>query len=548
MGLYEEEVARRQQLAQEIEAAGLEGLSGHPDAAQVLAGESGAPGAMRGDMYGPTPRSLTTSQPSSVSTPESDASNMGAFYGWDKDPSLGGLGLATRRSPVAMPSQTSSLGDVLARDLFPGENLGWWAKQNLEWAARDHPQTLFQRETLAQRLLQQRLQKEQKDEDQALSVWKDQHLPLATKKKLSQTMSQRGNVLAGNLARLADEQAVAELETLTPFLPQGKLEELTQLMRQPNADLAPVEQWLEHARQKKKATQEARFKSERFAELLQQHQTSPFSPDSPEFDELKTMVGERKKRDEEARKLQLDIESLRGEVAFKQHAPKEVASGLLNDQGQVFTDVYNPQTKQTERTVGTPLQRTQEIPTGVKTTAMKTIDAVKNIRGTIDQLRSVLVDPQTGKKRDDAIGLIGSLKGLVYGASAQSDAFAGWLRGSAAAISEHAASTGSSFKANRLFDPAVSKAEMLAFVLAYQQVLVNSDDGRVSDPDFENAVKSLGIGKKLTGVDDILTRLDTLTDIVNRREKIANERLQRDTEQKPKFQTIEEYKKARGIQ
>ena len=54
----------------------------------------------------------------------------------------------------------------------------------------------------------------------------------------------------------------------------------------------------------------------------------------------------------------------KAEIAERQR-PREVASGVLNDQGQVFNDIFDPKTGKSERIVGTPLQRAQEVPASV---------------------------------------------------------------------------------------------------------------------------------------------------------------------------------------
>lgn len=215
-------------------------------------------------------------------------------------------------------------------------------------------QELFnmKRMELAKQLQQQQLQKQQKDEDQALSIWKDHQMPIAMKKKLSQQLAAQGNVLAGNLHRLGDEQLVAEMDTLAPFLPKGKMEELGQMMTQPNADLDHVEQWVNFAREKKKIAGEQRMKSERFADLLKQHTTEGLDPNSAEFDEFKQMVLDREKRQNEAAELNLKLKQmgikLKGEeldLAAKsvmpQYSPEVDLPG-----GNVQRERFDPQTGQ----------------------------------------------------------------------------------------------------------------------------------------------------------------------------------------------------------
>ena len=245
----------------------------------------------------------------------------------------------------------------------------------------------------------------------------------------------------------------------------------------------------------------------------------------------------------------------KAEIAERQR-PREVASGVLNDQGQVFNDIFDPKTGKLERIVGTPLQRTQEVPASVASRAMNIIDSVDIMQGTISTLKGLLIGPD-GRKRDDLVGAVGWLKGLVYGASAQADAFAQLLRGGATRIDAHITDTKSDVSKNNFFDPSLSKADLLQNILAYQLAMVNSDGDRVSNDDFEKAKSTLGGGKLLTGVDDIMARLDQLSDIAAQRRSIAEKRLsQRGPQQKyatpdsqpKKFDSIEEYKKHYGLE
>jgi hypothetical protein len=322
-----------------------------------------------------------------------------AYTQWAQDPSQGGLGLASRAAAAPSSGSQSVADPVDQHD--PATWPGWLqalhgvgssleafsagvnGRQPLfmqqQKMLMDHQATMgAKKQALAQQLLQQEEARRNKDEDQVLGIWKDPNVPLAMKKKLSLEMGRKGNPMATNLARLADEQAVAEIDQLKDYLPKGKLEELIQTMRTPNADLAPVEMALGYARERKKATQQQQFNSERFSDLLQQHQQQPFDPSSPQFDELKTLVAERKKKDEEAQKLALDIQHLQtmtplnaqkaqadighaNAQAALLRAPREMASGQIGASGEQFTDIFNPQTGKTERVTGTPLQRTMDM-------------------------------------------------------------------------------------------------------------------------------------------------------------------------------------------
>lgn len=216
----------------------------------------------------------------------------------------------------------------------------------------------MKRQQLADYLQQQAFAKQQKDEEHALGIWKDHQMPVAMKKKLSQQLAAKGNVLAGNLARLGDEQLVAEMDTLQAFLPKGKMEELSQMMTQPNADLDHVEQWVNHAREKKKVAGEQRMKSERFAELHQRHSTEGLDPMSPEFDEFKQMVMDREKRHNEAAELNMKLrqmglttkkteQELAEAAVMPKYGPEVHTAG-----GKVERDKLDPQTGQLTKVIG----------------------------------------------------------------------------------------------------------------------------------------------------------------------------------------------------
>ena len=263
----------------------------------------------------------------------------------------------------------------------------------------------------AQHLQELQQKKQEHDETQALAIWKDHQMPLAMKKKLSQQLSLKGNVLAGNLEKLGDEQVAAELDTLLPFIPKDKAMKIGQIMSSPNPDIDFVEQWIGHAREKKKIVGEQRMKSERFSELLQQHSTEGLDPMSPEFDEFKQMVQDREKRHNEAAELNMKLEQMgltkkkaEQELLQMSTMPKEVASGAIG-QNQQFTDIYDPATQKTTRTVGkkAPLV---EVNTGTKATEEAQKKFMDKAAENYDRLRNV----------PDALRNIEEAKALIPGA------------------------------------------------------------------------------------------------------------------------------------
>lgn len=240
---------------------------------------------------------------------------------------------------------------------------------------------LANRAALAQKLEQDKLQRQQHLEDKALDIWKDQNIPVAMKKKLSEQIAMQGVPLAKNLVRLGDEQVAAEMEILAPHLPAGKLGELVNIMRQPNADLAPVEQWLNHARERKKAHGEAQMKSERFTSLLKAYQSGEMDPDGPDYDEFKQHVMEREKRQKEATEMDLKLQQmgltkrkaemeLQAQQVMPQYGPEVNLPG-----GNVQRDRFDPQTGQLSQVTG------NKPPASVTNIDMKQESAYKTARG-----------------------------------------------------------------------------------------------------------------------------------------------------------------------
>lgn len=235
-----------------------------------------------------------------------------------------------------------------------------WMQQQEHQMQLSQQQELMQmrRAQAAQQLQQQQMMKQQKDEDQALGIWKDHQMPIAMKKKLSQQLAAQGNVLAGNLHRLGDEQLVAEMDSLAQYLPKGKMEELTQLMKTPNADLEHVERWVNFAREKKKVIGDRQMKSERFADLLGRYNAGEIDPAHPDYDEFKQSILEREKAQQENTEMRMKLEQM---GLTKKKAEQELQINSLMPQvseeipmagGKTGKYVVDPQTMQRQLMTG----------------------------------------------------------------------------------------------------------------------------------------------------------------------------------------------------
>lgn len=295
--------------------------------------------------------------------PDSRAMTLGEMWQGAKDAGSAGLGMLGRGLDAITPSQGTI--DNIAMRFQNAHAIGTgqtplYMMQQQHMANMQNAQDMMamRRSQLADQLGKLQQAQQMHMQDQALKVWGDHQMPIAMKKKISQQLASQGNTLAGNLARLGDEQLVAEMGTLAPFLPKGKMEELQQMMTQPNADLDHVEQWLGFARDKKKVAGEQRMKSERFADLLGQYNQGGMDPMSPEYDEFKQMVGEREKRQQEAAEMKLKLEQL---GLSKRKAEQELAASSVMPQygpevnlpnGNVSRDKFDPQTGQLSQITG----------------------------------------------------------------------------------------------------------------------------------------------------------------------------------------------------
>jgi len=96
------------------------------------------------------------------------------------------------------------------------------------------------------------------------------------------------------------------------------------------------------------------------------------------------------------------------------HAPKEVASGVLNDQGQVFTDIFDPKTGKTQRVVGQPLQRTQDMTASAQEKVIEARAVLEQIAELDRKFNADYVGPFDNMKawaRETAPGVFGPISG-----------------------------------------------------------------------------------------------------------------------------------------
>ena len=281
--------------------------------------------------------------------------------------------------------------------------------------------------------------------------------------------------------------------------------------------------------------------------LLDKFAKNPHSLNDTQLQIIDTHNKSNQERGLKIEKLQQELKSGSTDLAFKENAPKEVYSGPSGPGGDITTGVYDPRTQNVRELSGLPLHRTQDVSTNEQAHARDRIDAVADLKGTINQYRKVL--------RPESVGMIGDLRALVYGAGQQVNAFSQLLQRHAAGTMADLMATGSDVSLSEFNDPKLSQSQLLSNLLAAKYARVTNPVGVITDKDYIIAKKGLGLDGLLTGATDITEKLKALEIAADRVEAIARTRLRDQNERpgvtapstKPKYDTIEEYKKARGI-
>jgi len=156
--------------------------------------------------------------------------------------------------------------------------------------------------------------------------------------------------------------------------------------------------------------------------------------------------------------------------------------------------------------------------TSTQTRAQETLDSAADTLGVINQFRETL--------RPENIGLSGDIRELGIGALGQAESFRAWGDSQTQGIIDQAISSGDTLDLSRFaVDPALSSQRLLENILAYRLAKIQDPSGRISDADFRNAQLSLGTGKKLTSIGDLLARVDAFEQTVQRTQGIAQQRL-----------------------
>ncbi len=170
---------------------------------------------------------------------------------------------------------------------------------------------------MAQHLHEQQAKLTEAHDKDAIGIWSNPTLSIAMKKKASEIAGAKGNTLAMNLARLGDGEIAAKLDVVKPYLPPGKYQELYTQMHQPNADLAPVEHWLQFGEERHKATIKDDAERAQAQSALDQFNQDPSSMNDTDLEQVKKFVANREKRDLEIAELKAKLRGTQLDVQAK---------------------------------------------------------------------------------------------------------------------------------------------------------------------------------------------------------------------------------------
>lgn len=391
-----------------------------------------------------------------------------------------------------------------------------------------------QRQSAAAKMMELQAEQKKAQMGDAFKVFLDHNTPWSARAK---ALEQQRTPYASSLARVGSEQIASNFALAHPYLDDA----FKQQWEKDPTSIPPavVEAHLKQAMQRGEKDQQFQLENKRLEDI----QTRVQNNQPVTLHEAGLLEKHLTEQAELPVKLQMLREQLgkaKADTQASQNKPTQ-AYEFRTPEGGIGTAIYDPRTGTTNERVGMPLQRvqTQDMTAATKTKNAEILDNGENVLGIINQYRSVL--------RPENVGLVGDLRGLVFGAGQQSDAFAQLLKGQANAVVDQLGQSGGTVNVSNFFDPKLSKSELLGNILTYQLAFINSPDGRVSNDDFKVAKQSLSIDKLLTGSGDISSKVDALEEVVHRRMAIASRRLGTEQAKPPKFKNIDEYKKARGI-
>jgi len=306
---------------------------------------------------------------------QSPTLNRTGLRGWDDDPSRGGLGLAGVSPQARARPQGMRPEDILAREMFgPDVQLGWADRLRLRQGMANGGlmQLAGRKEQIAMQAQQLAEQKQQNMFGRVLSIDKEY---AASPEKWQSEMEREvasGNPFAQTMLQAGSKQMAGDFEAITDTF-QKLYPDLSEKYKKNPSSVSPATMRVamkathDYIDESRKATLGDIAKQDRVQGLLDRFKQDPNTLSDTDLDLVDKYYKGQEERKLKIQELRSKLES---ESTTREHtkaqtnmlsAPREMASGVLNDQGQVFTDIFNPKTGKTERVVGQPLQRTQDM-------------------------------------------------------------------------------------------------------------------------------------------------------------------------------------------
>ena len=362
---------------------------------------------------------LPSSYNESSTANESPSINLASSYGglgeWWNPPEQGGLGLAANPRQPEMSEGARDAQYVM--DYMQG--LGW--PERVSFRAHGGPVALAnQRGQVAARLEQLKQQQLEHQFDQAYQTFTAKDLPWSQRKKM--LSAQSTNPVARIFSAIGDEKLAADFESLVPYLdPQ----DITAFKANPDqfvkdsGGLAGLEAKLEVAKERQKATVKDRSEQLETQKLIDQYKQDPSKLSDTDIDRLDKFTTARTERTKKLAELDLKLQQTAADIAEKQR-PREVASGVMGPEGEVFTDIYNPTTGKVERIKGIPIQRITD--STVKMTP-ENAGRVAGISSGIKSLDGLLGTLVHDKKVDRQVLFSSAFGGLPFSGGRDIDRF-----------------------------------------------------------------------------------------------------------------------------
>lgn len=330
-----------------------------------------------------------------------------------------GLGQAVSRGAEALtPSQ-----DTLFR-IFSGLEAGGAALQGrtplFMQMQQQQQQAQLRRDQIAQQVAQFEEQKRQNQWEDVFKVLGNDKLSPPQQVAMLKKMGE-SNPQAARAAMTVNEKLLGRFQANKDFLPRTPNEYIDGLKNE-TLDWETISAEVDAGEEVAKLVRKENASTAAMQRLEKMAAEKPDDPAIKMALESKRAEHQKKIMDQQVNaatqpaqiaKPFLDVAKTQVDMTNAQ-APREVASGVANDKGDVFTDIFNPKTGKVERVLGTPIQRTQDMtPTALE----KVIDQ----RAVLQQIADIEknyadefvgpLDNLTAWAKETAPGLFGPISG-----------------------------------------------------------------------------------------------------------------------------------------